>query len=69
MRRYGLNYTLEEDDTCCVAEVSTPPWYIHFRQCSKKRGHGPDGLYCKQHAAMIARGKSVPVGREEENHA
>ena len=19
------------------------------RQCSRKRGHGPDGLYCKQH--------------------
>lgn len=19
-------------------------------QCSRKRGHGPDGLYCKQHA-------------------
>ena len=20
------------------------------KQCSRKRGHGPDGLYCKQHA-------------------
>ena len=19
------------------------------RQCNRKRGHGPDGLYCKQH--------------------
>ena len=22
------------------------------RQCSRKKGHGPDGLYCKQHAKM-----------------
>ena len=23
-------------------------------QCSKKNGHGPDGLYCKVHARRIA---------------
>ncbi len=22
-------------------------------QCSRKKGHGPDGLYCKQHAEMV----------------
>lgn len=23
------------------------------RQCSRERGHGPDGLYCKQHAKKL----------------
>lgn len=22
-------------------------------QCNRKPGHGPDGLYCKQHARMV----------------
>lgn len=22
-------------------------------QCSRKNGHGPEGLYCKQHAKMV----------------
>ncbi len=38
-----------EDPSRCTEEVwggqiGTP------RQCSRRRGHGPDGLYCKQHA-------------------
>lgn len=36
----------------CAQEVADPPWYIHFHQCSRKRGHGPGKAYCKQHAAM-----------------
>ena len=24
-----------------------------FFQCSRKPGHGPDGLYCKQHAKKV----------------
>ena len=32
----------------CAAEIGE---YI-FYQCSRKPGHGPDGLYCKQHAKM-----------------
>ena len=27
----------------------------NIRQCGRVPGHGPDGLYCKQHAAMIAK--------------
>ncbi len=26
-----------------------------FRQCAKKRGHGAQGLFCKQHAKKHAR--------------
>jgi hypothetical protein len=39
-----------EDPTRCVEGV-----WVHFRgmlesQCGRKRGHGPNGEYCKQHA-------------------
>ncbi len=37
---------------CCAYEI----WEdMHSFQCSRKNGHGPDGLYCKQHAKMIER--------------
>ena len=36
-----------EDLRQCVVEVFGE-WNSY--QCSRKRGHGPDGLYCKQHA-------------------
>ena len=36
-----------ERKTDCVAVV----WHgVLSGQCSRKRGHGPDGEYCKQHA-------------------
>ena len=43
----------EEDITRCIVEVwpqsgSWMPW-----QCSRKRGHGPDALYCKQHTKKL----------------
>ena len=38
-----------ENTAHCIEEVYTnPPW--PGIQCSRKRGHGPDELYCKQHA-------------------
>lgn len=33
---------------CCTAVASRERWSKYF-QCSKPRGHGPDGAYCKQH--------------------
>lgn len=38
-------WTQPEDKTRCVEEVSGQ------HQCSRKRGHGPGGEYCRQHAA------------------
>lgn len=36
-----------EDKTRCIVEV----WDNYIgHQCSRKRGYGIDGLYCKQHA-------------------
>jgi hypothetical protein len=39
-----------EDPTRCIEEVwpHSGGWIPY--QCCRKRGHGPDGLYCKQHA-------------------
>lgn len=35
----------------CAYSVSTDRWYSV--QCSRKLGHGPGGLYCKQHAKKV----------------
>jgi len=41
--------------TDCIKEVWPPTsgggWQPY--QCQRKRGHGPDGLYCKQHAKKL----------------
>ena len=34
---------------CIEVKRSYSAW-DHGTQCTRKRGHGPDGLYCKQHA-------------------
>lgn len=41
-------YQMIEDPTRCIEETTPDSW--HFSQCSRKRGFGKDGLYCKQHA-------------------
>ncbi len=41
-----------EDGARCIKTVWIR-WHDH--QCLRKRGHGPDGLYCKQHAATKER--------------
>ena len=38
-----------EDPALCIEPVWPLSAYISA-QCTRKRGHGPDGLYCKQHA-------------------
>jgi len=39
-----------EDPTRCIQEVWEQSRMIHAYQCLRKRGFGPDGLYCRQHA-------------------
>lgn len=50
----GKSYEKLEDPTRCVEEVFTNAFggwsRFHAFQCSRKRGFGKDGLYCKQHA-------------------
>ena len=54
VRRYGVwpGYPQgrAEDPCRCIEEISPAAGSWIPRQCSRKRGHGPDGLYCKQHA-------------------
>jgi hypothetical protein len=38
-----------EDPERCIEEIWGHVGWVP-RQCSRKRGHGPDGLYCRQHA-------------------
>ena len=42
------------DHECCAYEVSNPTGWAGY-QCSRKPGHGPGELYCKQHAQMVTR--------------
>ncbi len=45
----GNSRGVKEDETMCVKTVHDTGYLSHGRQCSRKRGHGKDGLYCKQH--------------------
>jgi len=50
--RWGGNPKgVKEDTTRCIEEVwpqDRGTWLPH--QCGRRRGHGPDGRFCKQHA-------------------
>lgn len=58
-RRYGQwagnDRGVAEDVTRCVEEVPDPYTARGFvyKQCARKRGHGPNGEYCKQHAKRM----------------
>jgi hypothetical protein len=68
-RRYdkwaGNPRGIRESAARCVAQVADSTGF-HFLQCGRRRGHGPDGLFCKQHARMIDGGRRVSVPEEEE---
>ena len=59
LRRYGcwagMPRGVAEDVTRCIEEVTPAGRSIIQSQCGRKRGHGKDGLYCKQHARMQER--------------
>lgn len=66
-RRYGrwagMPNGIREDVTRCIEEVHDGHL---FHQCGRKRGHGPDGLYCKQHdPAEVARRKAEADAKSE----
>ena len=52
------------DPARCAYSVSDAGGYIET-QCSRKPGHGPDGLFCKQHAARIEKYKPTTTAPEE----
>ncbi|MBI9081619.1 MAG: hypothetical protein JEY79_18005 [Pseudodesulfovibrio sp.] len=50
-RTYG-DWNVKEGQERCIEDVyhKINDFRGTRQQCSRKRGHGPDGLYCKQHA-------------------
>ena len=44
----------QEDPKRCIEEVYTGS---HGHQCARSRGHGPRGLYCKQHDPIAIKAK------------
>ncbi len=49
---------IEEDITRCAVTV-----YGRY-QCQRRRGHGPGGILCAQHAKRLAEGKDVSIPKE-----
>ena len=53
-RKYGVipSEEREENTELCISSVCPSEGFgaFHQHQCSRKRGFGKDGLYCKQHA-------------------
>ena len=46
----GLPRGVKENLTRCVAQVAVTDGRVtHFHQCQRKRGKGPEGLYCAVH--------------------
>lgn len=58
------------DFTRCCAEVQSHDGW-RWSQCARKRGHGPDGAYCKQHdpAAVEARTQARRAAYAKELNA
>lgn len=46
----GYSY---KEDRCAYEVQDSISWTYH--QCSRKNGHGPAGLYCRQHAKIVYR--------------
>lgn len=77
MRRYnrwaGNPGGHREDTSRCIVEVTpnTMGGFAHAQQCSRARGHGPDGLYCRQHDpdAVAARADASRKAYEAKWHA
>ena len=63
-RRVGTHYGPNQHPyipVWCAYEVSRPfcgsPVERIYYQCQKPPGHGPAGLYCKQHAKTVEAGE------------
>ena len=48
---YGSWGAIAYDPKRCAYEFYDRNWLMF--QCSRKPGHGPDELYCKQHAKKV----------------
>jgi len=62
-RWYGVRSGARENPTWCIVQVDSRTYGLG--QCTRRRGHGPDGLYCKRHARMLEQGKRLTVPKDE----
>ena len=46
----------------CAYSVSDN--FFRLRQCSRKNGYGPDGLYCRQHGSLFSESERIEVTPE-----
>ena len=53
----------KENTERCVVEIYNK---FYGFQCQRKRGHGKNGLLCKQHAKMEAKGRRLNIPRNKE---
>lgn len=58
LRRYGIGgeegIFVEDTRRCIQAIYDSARIKLITLQCSRNRGHGPDGLYCENHAPINA---------------
>ena len=54
----------DEDQTRCIERVWSGSTLMGDHQCSRKRGHGPGGLYCKQHDPEAVKKRKEESGRK-----
>jgi hypothetical protein len=56
------------DPSRCIALVDSyiDNIFMNFKQCSRKRGYGPSGKYCKQHGAIEERRQKWQVKDESK---
>lgn len=58
------------DPTRCVQSVYPTGRGVISHQCHKKRGHGPDGAYCKTHDPdEVKRRQDIAMAKYEEGLA
>ncbi len=55
-----------ENITRCIESVADGGRSCLSHQCYRKRGHGPQGLFCRQHGIKAELGKSWRWNREQE---
>lgn len=56
LRIYGNSVFRKKEDTSrCIVGIIRGFMSDGYHQCGRKRGHGRDGLFCKQHAKKYER--------------
>jgi hypothetical protein len=66
-KSYGRMGSISADPNLCAEEVASKDGWA-YSQCSRKRGHGSEQAYCKQHdpdAVKAKREANAPKWREE----